>query len=456
MNSVLKRYLKKSGLDEQAPPPTPESWQSFLGSISQILDQSDTDRRLMEHSLEKSSGEMMALYQDLKKNSEVLLLKEGQLRQSQKMEAIGSLAGGVAHDFNNLLAVIVCYADLSCDVLNPDDPLHKNIQAILHAAKRGSDLTRQLLTFSRQQVLQPKVIEISQVIEGMKGLLTRLIGETIELTFDVPADLYAIKADPGQLEQVIMNLVVNARDAMELRGKIHIEVFNGILDEHSALKHLGANKCSPSTGIFIEVTDTGSGMTEDVKARIFEPFFSTKEKGKGTGLGLATVLGIIEQSHGGIFVDSVPGKGSTFRVFLPKTDEAVTAEAESGKLDDLRGKETILVVEDEADLLDIVSKTLRSHGYNILPASSAKLAMELTLDRPVDLLLTDVVMPEIGGAELADTMHKQWHNLKVLFMSGYTDDAVLKHGVQSSEVAFLQKPFSARGLLQKVRETLNT
>lgn len=450
MNPLLQRYLKKMNLQQESPPVSPDSWNSFLSIMSQAFDEAETDRRMMEHSLDKSSAEMMALYENLKIESE-------KLRQSQKMEAIGSLAGGVAHDFNNLLAVIVCYSDLILSKLNPSDPLVKQVNAILHAANRGSDLTRQLLAFTRQQVIQPIVLNPAHALDKMAGLLSRLIGEDIQLTTELDPDGYSILIDPGQFEQVIMNLVVNARDAIATEGKIYIKLSNTVLNAENTTKHLGSKPCPEGPGVFIEITDTGKGILPEIQTRMFEPFFTTKEHGKGTGLGLSTVLGIVEQNYGGICVDSTPGAGTTFKLFFPKTDQALAQEANTiQSKKPLHSTTTILLVEDEAVLMEIVNEILTCQGYEVLQASSGAEAIDLTqahLHR-IDLLLTDVVMPGMSGGILAQNLLKKKPALKVLFMSGYTDDAVLKHGIESSEVAFIQKPFAPQDLLNRVQEIL--
>jgi signal transduction histidine kinase/ActR/RegA family two-component response regulator len=436
MNLLLQRYLRKMQLEPENLPINLDSWNAFLSKISEAFDEAEADRRMMEHSLEKSSAEMMELYENLKVESE-------KLRQSQKMEAIGSLAGGIAHDFNNLLAVIVCYAELILSKLNPNDPLMKQISSILHAANRGSDLTKQLLAFTRQQVLQPVVLSPARALSKMQGLFSRLIGETIEFTTELDSNSYSILVDPGQFEQVIMNLVVNARDAVSLAGRIHIKLSN----------------CPDGSGVFIEVSDTGKGIPLEIQSRIFEPFFTTKETGKGTGLGLSTVLGIVEQSHGDISLKSTPGHGTTFKLFFPKTDQVSLELEEVMTTQDQKPPQTtttILLVEDEAVLMDIVSEILTDWGYQVLRANSGLEALDLAQTHlpNIDLLLTDVVMPGMSGGALAQNLLTQRPNLKVVFMSGYTDDSVLKHGIASSEVTFIQKPFSPQALLSRVQETL--
>lgn len=450
MNPLLQRYLKKMNFQQESPPVSPDSWNSFLSIISEAFDEAETDRRMMEHSLDKSSAEMMALYEDLKTESE-------KLRQSQKMEAIGSLAGGVAHDFNNLLAVIVCYSELILSKLNPSDPLVKQINAILHAANRGSDLTRQLLAFTRQQVIQPIALNPAHVLSNMAGLLSRLIGEDIQLTTELVPDGYSILIDPGQFEQVIMNLVLNARDAITGEGKIHIKLSNTVLNAEDTASHFGSKPCPEGPGVFIEIIDTGKGISPEIQARMFEPFFTTKKQGRGTGLGLSTVLGIVEQNHGGIFVDTTPSAGTTFKLFFPKTDPAPAQETNTTQnKESLQSAATILLVEDEAVLMEIVNEILTCQGYEVLQASSGAEAIDLAQTHlpKIDLLLSDVVMPGMSGGILAQNLLKKRPALKVLFMSGYTDDAVLKHGVESSEVAFIQKPFAPQDLLNRVQEVL--
>jgi len=378
---------------------------------------------------------------------------EAQLLQSQKMETVGRLAGGVAHDFNNLLGVITGYGELLRNRL--DDPrLRKYVDDILKASERAAGLTKQLLAFSRKQVLEPRILDVNRAIEHMEGMLRRLIGENIQLV-TVLKDVPPIKADQGQVEQVLMNLAVNARDAMPQGGRIVIESDRVDLDERYARLH---SEVRPGSYVMLAVTDTGHGMTPEVKARLFEPFFTTKEAGKGTGLGLATVHGIVKQSGGYIFVYSEPGRGTAFKMYFPPAEEGVAAAAPMPDEEAPRGNETILVVEDEAALREITRECLETTGYTVLESAHAAAALELSegYKGMIHLLLTDVVMPGIPGSELAQRLTAERPEMKVLYMSGYTDDTVILRGALTEEKAFVQKPFTIAHLARKIREVLDT
>jgi PAS domain S-box-containing protein len=379
---------------------------------------------------------------------------EAQLLQSQKMESVGRLAGGVAHDFNNLLGVITGYAELLQRRLPKDPKLEKYLDDILKAAHRAADLTRQLLAFSRRQVLQPRILDLNEVVAEMEKMLRRLIGEDVRLVMSLAAKLPSIQADAGQLEQVLMNLVVNARDAMPQGGRLVIETASLQLDAKSASIHAGMG---PGSFAVLAVSDTGQGMSAEVRAQIFEPFFTTKAPGKGTGLGLATVHGIVKQSGGHVFVYSEPGRGSTFKVYLPTLEETPSAAPSRADLEPPRGTETVLVVEDEAALREFAVECLQSKGYTVLQAPNGVAAVELCMrfEGPIHLLLTDVVMPELGGSELTARLAVQRPDMRVLYMSGYTDDAVILHGVLTREMPFLEKPFTTASLARKVREVLD-
>jgi len=380
---------------------------------------------------------------------------EQQFQQAQKMEAVGRLAGGVAHDFNNLLTAILGSADLVLDDLKPNAPEREEIQEIRRAALRAADLTRQLLAFSRQQVISPTVLNPNAVVANMDKLLRRLLGEDVDLRTVLTPEPGAIKADPSQLEQVVVNLAVNARDAMPGGGKLTIETQNVDLDEEYAGGHVSAQ---PGSYVMLAVSDTGSGMDAVTQARIFEPFFTTKEKGKGTGLGLATVYGIVKQSGGWIWVYSEPGHGTTFKIYLPRVTEAAAPAAPSPVLPiSVRGSETVLLVEDDEMIRALVQKVLKANGYTTLVAESGPAALRLAgqHDGRIHLLMTDVVMPGMNGREVAERLAPAHAGIEVLYLSGYTDDAIVHHGVLEPGIAFLQKPFTPAVLVRKVREVLD-
>ena len=381
---------------------------------------------------------------------------EEQLRGAQKMEAIGRLAGGIAHDFNNLLTVINGYSEILLTRVEGGSPLAADLQEINKAGQRAATLTRQLLAFSRRQILEPKVLDLNPVISELEKMLRRLIGEDIELAARLDPAIGRVKIDPGQLEQVIMNLAVNARDAMPQGGKLSIETVNVELDEAYAAEHAGARAGSY---VMLAVSDEGCGMDETVKSHLFEPFFTTKEKGKGTGLGLATVYGIVKQHGGYIWVYSEVGRGTTFKIHLPRVEGAVEYPRPRGRgTGAQKGSETVLVVEDDPAVRRLVEEALRRNGYQVLMASSSNEARNLCLTqrRPIDLLLTDVVMPDLSGHELAKLLELLRPGLRVLYMSGYTDDTIVHHGVLDAGTAFLQKPFSPDALAAKVREVLDS
>jgi two-component system, cell cycle sensor histidine kinase and response regulator CckA len=378
---------------------------------------------------------------------------EEQLRQSQKMEAVGVLAGGIAHDFNNLLSVILCYGDLSRSKLEPNDPLRQDLDEIGKAAKRAADLTRQLLMFSRQQVLEPKVLVLNDVLAGMEKMFQRILGADVDLVSLPAPSLGRVRVDPSSLEQVIMNLIVNARDAMPRGGKITLETGDVLLDEEYAKHHLGV---TPGPYVMLAVTDTGRGIDKATQARIFEPFFTTKDKGKGTGLGLSTVFGIVKQSGGSIWLYSEPGRGTTFKVFFPCVDEPSDLVLAFDSPLTLRGSETILLVEDDDQVRAVTSGLLRRNGYQVIEARNAGEALlQSERQEHIDLLLSDVVMPRMSGPELAKRLALTRPDMKVLCMSGYTDDSIVRHGVLEATMAFLQKPITMASLTAKVREVLD-
>lgn len=406
-----------------------------------------------ESALADESGQLVSILSLVHDVTERKHLEE-QLRQSQKMEAIGRLAGGVAHDFNNLLTVINGYSELALSHLAEQDRLYKHIKEIRKAGERAAGLTRQLLAFSRQQILQPRSLDLSEVILNMSEMLQRLIGENIELVILAAADSGQIKADPGQIEQVIMNLAVNAYDAMPQGGKLTIEVAKIELEGEYAQKHIGKE---PGSYVRLAISDTGMGMDEQTRSHIFEPFFTTKEKGKGTGLGLATVYGIVSQSGGSIRVYSEPGWGTTFKIYFPQIkNRDKLAMPTTTQVHSTQGSETILLVEDEPSVRELVRDTLKEEGYTVLEAKNGAEAILYSeqYQASIHLLLTDVVMPGLSGRQLAEHLWPLRPQLKVLYMSGYTDDAIVHHGVLEPGVAFLQKPFTPQALSRKVREVL--
>jgi len=377
---------------------------------------------------------------------------EAQLAQAQKMEAIGRLAGGVAHDFNNLLTVILSYSDLLLEDLPAASSDREDVTQIRKAAQGASELTRQLLAFSRQQVLQPKVVDINGSVSGIERLLTRVLREDIKLACTLATDAGMIRVDPGQLEQVIMNLAVNARDAMPGGGLLTIETANVDLDADYLRAHPMAK---PGPYVMLAVTDTGLGMDAATQARIFEPFFTTKDVGKGTGLGLATVQGIVQQSGGFIWVYSEPDHGTVFKIYLPRVDEAPSQDAVTNA-DDVRGTETILIAEDVPAVRAVTREMLKRYGYHVLEAADGLTALQVAADYKdtIHLLLTDVVMPDLSGRDLAERFKTLRPAMKVVFMSGYTDDAVVRHGILQEGIAYLQKPFTPVSLAKKVRVVL--
>jgi signal transduction histidine kinase len=380
---------------------------------------------------------------------------EQQLRQSQKMEAIGQLAGGVSHDFNNLLVVITSYTKLLLEQFDPGDARRGDLEEILRAANDAASLTRQLLAFSRQQVLRPSVIDLNTVIGELEKMLRRVIGEDIQCRTVLEPALGHVRADPGQMQQILMNLAVNARDAMPRGGSIIIETANIALDETFASSHTGV---TPGRYVIMNVTDTGFGMSMETQARIFEPFYTTKDVGKGTGLGLSTVYGIVQQSEGHIWVYSEMGRGTSFKIYLPRVDEPIGNAARTRERDALpaRATETVLVVEDNIAIRKVITRILKPIGYKILEAAGAADAIRIAsqVDAPIDLLLTDVVMPETTGPALAAELGKTRPEMEILYMSGYSRSTMEKNSALSAQVHFLEKPFAPDALIRKVREVL--
>jgi signal transduction histidine kinase/CheY-like chemotaxis protein len=379
-----------------------------------------------------------------------------QREQSQRLESVGRLAGGIAHDFNNMLTAINGYSDLTLRQLDLDDPLRANVEEIKKAGERSALLTRQLLAFSRRQVLKPKVIDLNQIVSDTSAMLRRMIGEDIELDICLSSDLGKVEADPGQLTQVITNLAVNSRDAMPNGGSITIEVSNQEIDENYAERHVGIKA---GNYVMLAISDTGVGMSDEVKEHLFEPFFTTKETGQGTGLGLSTVYGIVKQSGGYVWVYSEPEHGSTVKVYLPRADKDIDEQMATGvSTEDLHGNETILLVEDEEIVRDLSKQILESCGYNVVEASDGAEASAICqqIDQKFDLLLTDVVMPKMSGRQLVQSLEHIRPGLKVLYMSGYTDDSIVRHGVICPGENYIQKPFTFNALASKVRKTLDT
>jgi two-component system, cell cycle sensor histidine kinase and response regulator CckA len=396
-------------------------------------------------------------HQRMKALHERLLYEQEQLRRSQRLEALGRLAGGVAHDFNNLLTVITGFSELVLQRLGSTDPPRSYLEEINKAGERAGALTRQLLAFSRRQVLEPEVFDLNGVVADTEQMLRRVIGEDVELRTHLAPDLWPVKADRGQLDQVILNLAVNARDAMPRGGCFTVETANAELDETYAQQHLPLR---PGSYVRLSASDTGTGMTPEVQAQIFEPFFTTKGPGKGTGLGLATVYGIVKQSGGFIWVYSEPERGTTFKIYLPREVEGTPAAppAAARPLQAPGGTETILVVEDEAQVRSLVRGVLDASGYTVLEARRGEDALRLGEQHagPIHLLLTDVVIPGIHGRELARRLAARHPSLKVLFMSGYTDQVVVEQGMIEARAPFLQKPFSPESLRRKLREVLDS
>jgi PAS domain S-box-containing protein len=391
-----------------------------------------------------------------KQAEETLGRTEQQLRQAQKMEAVGQLAGGVAHDFNNLLTIILGYGELLLSTLSPTDPSCELVQEMKKAGERAASLTRQLLAFSRQQVLAPKNLYLDEQVREAEKMLRRIIGEDIDLAVMAEAKAGPVRTDPGQLDQVLLNLAVNARDAMPRGGKLTIEVKCVDLDPMYAQIRPGVK---PGPHVLLAVSDTGHGMTPEVKARIFEPFFTTKEPGKGTGLGLATVYGIIKQSGGHLDVYSEPGKGTCFKIYLPRSPGGPLLLSKSSQGNSRRscGNETLLLVEDEDTLRVLARHILQSCGYTVLEAQNGTEALRVFTNHPetIQLVVSDVIMPQMGGRELADRLTVLRPGVKILFCSGYTDDTVVRHGILEAGAEFLQKPFTPTRFARKVREVLD-
>jgi PAS domain S-box-containing protein len=381
---------------------------------------------------------------------------EEQYHQAQKMEAIGLLAGGIAHDFNNILTGINGFAELLYQELPPHSSQQEDVAKILKGGQRAAELVRQLLAFSRKQIIEPKVVNLNSLVGDLERTLLRLIGEHIQLTTRLAPQLGSIKADPAQLEQIMLNLAINARDAMPNGGQLKFETANvTLMDEDVS----GQLELQPGEFVRLTVSDTGIGMSAEVKAHLFEPFFTTKELGRGTGLGLATVYGIVKQNRGSIWVDSEPGQGATFQIYLPRVDESVTPQPQPEWMVALpQGSETILLVEDEPQVRELAAKMLSAHGYRVVVAANGLEALKAAeeIDDRFDLLITDVVMPWLSGPELVAKLKQKRPDLKVLYVSGYGDEMIAHHGVLEPDVVLLSKPFTAGLLAQKIRQLLES
>ncbi len=392
-----------------------------------------------------------ALYQDITESREL----SEQLRQSQKIEAIGRLAGGVAHDFNNLLTVILGTTDLLLELTGDRHPMRAELCEIRTAGERAANLTRQLLAFSRKQVLRPEVLDLNDLLTNIERMLSRLLGEDIEMISSLSDGLWRVRADPGQIEQAVVNLAVNARDAMPEGGTVRLGTENVFVDPALASQHKGMR---PGEYVQIIVSDTGIGMDEAVQSRLFEPFFTTKPKGKGTGLGLSTTYGIVKQSGGYIWAESAPGRGACFRIYLPRVQAEPEHGHERSDVGAVGGKETILVVEDEPEVRSLVERVLKDQGYRVLVADrpSEALTISLRSDLRLDLMVTDIIMPEMNGCELARRLEPYRPDLRVLYLSGYTDEAIARQGILNPGITLLEKPFRPRILAQRVREILDS
>ena len=454
---VLNRVLpvmpeeERTGLVEEI-----RTGEPLLGVERQRLrkDGSSIDVTLWTAPLRTPAGEVSGvkgIYADMTESKQL----EEQLRHAQKMEAVGRLAGGIAHDFNNILTVITGYGEMLAERIADDPVMSEEVQAILKAAEHAAALTSQLLIFSRRHVVSQESIDLNTVVAKLGRMLGRIIGEDVELVTAPGPALARVRVDAAQIEQVIMNLAVNARDAMPEGGRLTIETANVELDAVYARSHIGVKE---GQYVMLAVSDTGKGISPEVRSRLFEPFFTTKERGKGTGLGLSTVYGIVKQSGGDISVSSEPGKGTTFKIYLPRVMETKPQKAPASELSPAeRGEETVLLAEDEPGVRALARDVLRQHGYEVLEAVDVNDALRICREHPgcIDLLLTDVVMPVMSGRELAERVSEIRSEIKVLYMSGYTDNIVVSHGVTSIGRQFLQKPFTPRSLARKVRETLD-
>ncbi len=444
----------------------PEYWDQVFRNSSRVFEgeqSGPTEYEFITKDGRKKIGEVTGA--PLFKNGEVVAVisiardvtehrhLESQLRQAQKLEAVGQLAGGVAHDFNNLLTVILGRVQLALTELAEDSPMFENLHEVQTAGERATELTRQLLAFSRKQLIQPKSMNLNDTLSGMKKLLRRLIREDIDLQMDLSPDLNNVMADQGQMEQVVVNLVVNSRDAMSEGGRIVIETCNVELDENYASQHASVK---PGRYALLAITDTGHGINKEIQGRIFEPFFTTKPEGKGTGLGLSTVYGIVKQHGGNIWVYSEEGSGTTFKVYLPAVLTRQMKSRVPEQKNSPRGSENILLVEDEQNVRSLAAKVLSDLGYTVREAENGQHALELLSDHATHaLLLTDIIMPELSGIKLAEEYTRRFPKGKILFISGYTERAIYRNGMLKEGADLLQKPFTPLKLAQKVREVLD-
>jgi len=445
---IHRRHLQAFGADRKPPHPVIERHDEYSGR------RKDGTQFPIEASIAKLSQEGQTIFAIFLQDITARRSLEEQFHQSQKMEAVGRLAGGIAHDFNNLLTAISGYAELLLSDLEPTNPRRGDVVEIHKAAARAATLTRQLLAFSRKQLLAPQVLDLNRVVVSMDKLLRRLIGEDVNLVTILGPALGSAKADPGQIEQVILNLALNARDAMPQGGKLTVETANAEIDEHASRQRFAI---SPGSYVVLAVHDTGCGMDAATQSHLFEPFFTTKEVGKGTGLGLSTVYGIVTQSGGTIEVHSEPGLGTTFKIYLPRVEAAVDrVEAHSTMTRAIAESATILLVEDESIVRTLARRILEQHGYSVLEAQHPADALAIAEQHagPIHLLLTDVVMPEMSGRALAERLAKLRPNIPVLYISGYTDGAIVRHGILAADVILLQKPFTLHDLVSKVHQVL--
>jgi len=404
--------------------------------------------------LKNERGEVVGILGTYEDVTERRLL-EDQVRQAQKMKAVGQLAGGVAHDFNNILTAIFGYLDVMRNAPASAERVVVGIEQIDKAAQRAAALTRQLLAFSRRQVSRPEILDLSEIVGEMEPMLRRLLGERIELEVAPEPRLDHVRADAGQIEQVLMNLVINARDAMPTGGRLIVQTANTVLDDEYARAHTGA-RAGPH--VMLAVSDTGCGMKKEVADRVFEPFFSTKPRGKGTGLGLASVFGVVKQSGGHIWLYSEPGQGTTFKIYLPAVQEPLSPRRHQEAAGGGGGSETVLLVEDDASVRQLAGDVLQDNGYTVFTAASGREAREIAAREvgEIDLLLTDVVMPDTNGRKLADALVSEYPFIRVLYMSGYSSTVIAHHGVLKDGVELLEKPFTADRLLRRVREVLDS